>query len=58
MKRRRLQYAHNEARIYRRYYRPNTNPLYLFKSLLCVFLFGESPVGRPSYTERTKQLLK
>ncbi|MCM5529744.1 hypothetical protein [Parasegetibacter sp. NRK P23] len=58
MKKNQVQYAHDEARMYRRYYRPNTNPVYLLKSLLCVFLSGEAPYGRPSYIERKKQLLK
>lgn len=58
MEKRRLQYAHNEARIYRRYYRPQTNPFYLLKSLLCIFFSGDSPYGRSTYTEKHKHFLK
>ena len=42
MKNRNIVHSHEEAKIYRSYYKPSFNLLRLFKSVLCVFISGSS----------------
>ncbi len=45
MKNKNIVHAHEEAKIYRRYYKPSFNLLRLFKSILSVFISGSSPAA-------------
>jgi len=42
MKNKHITYSHEQARIYRHYYKPSLNFLRLFKSILSVFFSGAS----------------
>lgn len=42
MKNSRIEHAHNEAKIYRDYYRPSINPLRFLRSILTVLISGNS----------------
>jgi len=53
MKNRNIVHAHQEAEIYREYYRPSINLLRFAKSILGVFIFG-SPTVANSYAHRKK----
>jgi hypothetical protein len=54
-----FQYAREEARIYRNYYRKSgESPLSLLKSVLCLLVSGNAPFSRPYYVKKEKQLLK
>jgi hypothetical protein len=43
MKNRNIIHTHEEAKIYRNYYKPSFNILRLVKSVLSVFISGSSP---------------
>jgi len=45
MKNRNLVHAHEEAKIYRHYYKPSLNIFRLLKSVLSVFISGSSPAA-------------
>lgn len=45
MKNKHIVHAHEEARIYRSYYKPSFNILFLLKSVLSVFISGSSPAA-------------
>ncbi|HEY0433281.1 MAG TPA: hypothetical protein VGC95_05385 [Chitinophagaceae bacterium] len=43
MKNKPLIHSHEEARIYRHYYKPSLNIVRLLRSVLCVIISGSSP---------------
>ena len=45
MKNRSIVHSHEEAKIYRNYYKPSLNLLRLVKSILCVIISGSSPAA-------------
>lgn len=45
MKNRSISHVHEEARIYRNYYKPSLNPFRLIRSILSVFISGTSPAA-------------
>jgi len=45
MKNKSITHSHEEAKIYRSYYKPSLNFFRLLKSVLIVFLSGSSPVA-------------
>jgi len=45
MKNKNIVHSHEEAKIYRSYYKPSLNLLRLFKSVLSVFISGSSPAA-------------
>ena len=56
MKNRNIVHAHQEAEIYKEYYKPSFNMWRFTKSILGVLLFGRSTVVR-SYVPTKKTLL-
>lgn len=52
MKNRNLTYSHEEAKIYRKYYKSTFNPLFLLKSVLAVIFTGSSLAARTHYRRR------
>ncbi|HVZ56310.1 MAG TPA: hypothetical protein VG870_06590 [Chitinophagaceae bacterium] len=46
MKNRNIVHTHEEARIYRDYYRPGLSLIRLIKSVLSVFISGTSPAAQ------------
>lgn len=46
-----ITHSHEEAMIYRSYYKPSLNILFLLKSVLAVFITGSSPAAG-SYARR------
>lgn len=57
MKNRNIVHAHQEAEIYREYYRPSMNLWRFTKSILGVLIFGSSTVAQ-SYVPAKKRVLK
>jgi hypothetical protein len=45
MKNKHVIHAHEEAKIYHNYYKPSFNIFRLLKSVLAVFISGQSPVA-------------
>ena len=45
MKNMNIIHSHEEAKIYRSYYKPSFNVLFLVKSVLAVFISGSSPAA-------------
>jgi hypothetical protein len=45
MKNKSIIHSHEEAKIYRQYYKPSFNVLLLLKSVLAVFISGTSPAA-------------
>ena len=45
MKNRSIVHRHEEAKIYRNYYKPSLNLIRLFKSILAVIISGSSPAA-------------
>jgi hypothetical protein len=45
MKNKNIVHSHEEAKIYRNYYKPSFNLLRLFKSVLSIFISGSSPAA-------------
>jgi len=45
MKNKHIAHSHEEAKIYRSYYKPSFNLLRLLKSVLAVFISGSSPAA-------------
>ena len=45
MKNKNIVHSHEEAKIYRSYYKPSFNFFRLFKSILSVFISGSSPAA-------------
>jgi len=45
MKNKNIIHSHEEARIYRQYYKPSFNIFRLLKSVLAVFISGSSPAA-------------
>lgn len=54
MKDRKIVHAHQQAAIYKEYYRPSMNPWKFVKSILGVLVFGNSTVAR-SYINRKER---
>jgi hypothetical protein len=54
MKDRKIVHAHQQAGIYKEYYRPSMNPWRFVKSILGVLVFGNSTVAR-SYIPRKEK---
>ncbi|MEO7924331.1 MAG: hypothetical protein ABIR30_11695 [Chitinophagaceae bacterium] len=53
MKNRNLVHSHQQAKIYRHYYRSSINPLRLLKSVLAVLISG-SPAAASTHYRRTR----
>lgn len=53
MKNRNLVHAHQQAKIYRHYYKSSVNPFRLLKSILAVFISG-SPVAASTHYRRKR----
>ena len=45
MKNRNIIHSHEEAKIYRSYYKPSFNMLLLFRSVMAVIISGSSPAA-------------
>ncbi|MEQ1675471.1 MAG: hypothetical protein ABL876_02145 [Chitinophagaceae bacterium] len=52
MKNRNLTHSHEEAKIYRHYYKSSVNPFRLLKSILTVLISGNSAVASTHYRRR------
>jgi hypothetical protein len=57
MKNRNIVHAHQEAEIYREYYKPSMNLWRFTKSILGVLIFGSSTVAR-NYVPTKKRIIK
>jgi len=59
MKNRNIVHAHQEAEIYKAYYRPSVNPLRFLKSIACVLIHGSAATATArSYVPLRKKLTK
>jgi hypothetical protein len=52
MKNKNIIHSHEEARIYRQYYKPSLNIFRLFKSVLSVFVSGSSPAAGSTWRRK------
>ncbi|MBK5271420.1 MAG: hypothetical protein JJE22_10440 [Bacteroidia bacterium] len=52
MKNKNLVHSHEEAKIYRHYYKPSLNIFRLLKSVLSVFISGSSPAAGSFYRRK------
>jgi hypothetical protein len=52
MKNKNITHSHEEAKIYRSYYKPSLNFLLLFKSVLSVFVSGTSPAAASQFRRK------
>lgn len=52
MKNRNIVHAHEQAKIYRHYYKPSLNIFRLLKSVLCVFISGSSSAASSFYRRK------
>lgn len=52
MKNNHIAHAHEEAKIYQRYYRPSFNMVRMLRSVLSVLLTGSSPAATSTYIRR------
>jgi len=52
MKNRNLVHSHQQAKIYRHYYKSSINPFRLLKSILAVFISGTATAAHTHYTKK------
>jgi hypothetical protein len=52
MKNKNIVHSHEEAKIYRSYYKPSLNILFLLKSVLSVFVSGSSPAASSGFRRK------
>ena len=52
MKNKSIVHAHEEAKIYRSYYRPSLNIFIFLKSILSIFVSGTSPAASASFRRK------
>jgi hypothetical protein len=52
MKNKNITISNEEARIYRKFYKPSLNPLRLLISVLSVFVSGSSPAAASSFRRK------
>ncbi len=59
MKNRNIVHAHQEAEIYKDYYRPSINPLRFLKSIMCAVIHGSTATTTArSYVPVKKRFVK